>query len=77
METSEKQLAWEELSDLEKEGVAAAHREALKTSQAHLLRLMELGRPKVVIGYQGKRMKYCRIDPASVDVMKVILTNYL
>lgn len=76
METIEKHLHWDELSDLQKQGVIAAHG-VLTNDKAHLYRLFELGRPHVVIGYHGERMKYCRIDTPSVEVMKIITREYL
>ena len=76
MESHEKAFTWDELSDFQKQGVVIAHK-ASSSDTAMLLRLFELGRPQVIIGYQGDRMKYCRIAQSSVKVMKVILREYL
>jgi hypothetical protein len=53
------------------------HATALRTQTSKVHRLMELGRPKFVIGEKPDGSKYCRIHADSAEVMKVITREYL
>lgn len=60
--------------------VVLAHGTAFKLSSglqtATLKKIFEIGNPNIVIGEdQGK--PYCRIERDSVDVMKVLMREYL
>lgn len=70
---------WEDLDNRQKDQVIAAHmpvtqfvQGSAKHKRELLLRLFELGRPKIVFGGA-----YCRVHADSSDVMKVITRQYL
>ena len=46
-------------------------------TESHMMRLLDLGQPKCVFGYDGEQLKYSRIHKDSTEVMRVITNNYL
>jgi hypothetical protein len=71
---SEQVFCWEDLTEDVQQTVAIVHAEPLGVKPEKILRLFKLGHPKIVI---GPEFKYLRIHAESVDVMKIILRQYL
>lgn len=70
---------WETLSPKQREGIVAAHviglkKNGVRCNAEKLMRLFELGRPKIVA---GPEFRYCRIHSESKGVMTIILSEYL
>ena len=66
---------WDELNDGQKILVTEAHSQKMNGRQRKTLyRIFNLGKPKIV--FVGN-MEQCRIHESSVDVIKVLVRQYL
>lgn len=80
MPATESTFVWEKMDQQDKEAVLAAHGSLSKNKEL-LMRIFNLGRPKVIMGMRidgnNKQVLYCRIAPESVEVMRVLTREYL
>jgi len=70
----ETEHVWMDLSENLQHAVAIVHAKALKRKPEKILRLLNLGHPKIIF---GPNQSYLRIHHESLDVMKLIFKNYL
>jgi hypothetical protein len=82
--TQETNKEWDELTYKETEWVLASHASPLGlswTNERHMRtmrRIFCLGRPRVIIGYDDNGGPlYCRIHADSVDMMRLLIRQYL
>lgn len=66
-----------DLAEVNKEIVCEAHAKALGTTAKQLLPIFTLGNPLIVVGSRDNDTMYCRVHGESVDVVKVLIKNYL
>lgn len=67
---------WDQLTEALQKIVVEVHRGIIPTDLHTLMRIFNLGRPVIVLGFDGRSLKQCRIHETSVDVMKVLVKNY-
>ena len=73
---------WIQMNDYERRVIALSHangftNNGITVTESHMMRLLDLGQPKCVFGYDGEQLKYSRIHKDSTEVMRVITNNYL
>lgn len=70
-------IAWADMEEKHKAMAIAAHAVILGTAPSKretIYKIFEMGKPLIVF---GQDYTYCRIHEASVEVMKVLIKNYL
>ena len=74
----EQQYNWNELSQEQQTMVCQVHANAMgrKPQNATIKRIFNLGTPAVILG-ENNGEKYCRIAPQSVQIMKLLIREYL
>ncbi len=70
----EKTIAWDDLTEGQQYAVAFVLAKGLQSTPRKLQPLLNVGKPQIIF---GAGFKYCRIHPDSVDVMTVIIREYL
>jgi hypothetical protein len=73
----EKEISWDDLESADQVMVITAYCQLLKTEKSDImLRIFNLGNPKIVIGQNGENA-YCRVHKDSVDIIKLLIRQYL
>ena len=80
--TGECQMKWHDMSEGLQMATVASHqlsweKAGVKRSTDFILRLFNLGSPTIIHGKTAQGAFYCRIAPESLNVMNVIIKNYL
>lgn len=76
-QNNETTIAWDVMDEKHQAMAIAAHAVMLRTRPSQretVYRIFELGKPMIVFGADDA---YCRIHETSVEVMKVLIKNYL
>lgn len=73
---------WSELDFTEQKFVILCHKYVFKSKGLDVgfygwKKMFHLGNPKIVLGIINDEINYSRIHEDSIDVMKVIINNYL
>ncbi len=74
-EENEHMLNWQDADESHEACVIMSHAAALKTKDFETLkRIFALGNPDIIF---GDKLSYCRIAKQSIDLMKLLIGNYL